>query len=73
MTFTIAPDAGYDIQDVLVDGVGMGGIPEYTFHNVRANHIIEAAFARHDDSCPGKRFDDVDTGKWYHEGIDFVR
>lgn len=72
MTFHIAPDAGYDVRDVLVDGVGMGGIFEYTFQDLRANHTIEVLFVKHADVCPSKRFSDVDAGKWYHEGVDFV-
>jgi hypothetical protein len=72
MTFRIAPEAGYDVRDVLVDGVGLGEISEYTFQNLRAHHTIEALFVKHDEVCPSKRFPDVDTGKWYHKGIDFV-
>jgi penicillin-binding protein 1A len=37
MTFRIAPEAGYDVRDVLVDGVGLGEISEYTFQNLRAH------------------------------------
>jgi uncharacterized repeat protein (TIGR02543 family) len=44
-TFTIAPDTGYHIADVLVDGLSVGTVTSYTFTNVTADHTIEASFA----------------------------
>ena len=49
-TFTITPNNGYHIEDVLVDGVSVGAVSTYTFSNVTANHIIHATFER--DSLP---------------------
>ncbi|MGA2310643.1 MAG: PKD domain-containing protein, partial [Candidatus Bathyarchaeia archaeon] len=43
--FSIAPDAGYHIVDVQVDGVSQGAISSYPFTNVQANHAITASFA----------------------------
>ena len=44
ITFTIAPASGYTIQEVVVDGVGKGALPTYTFVNVTSNHTISASF-----------------------------
>lgn len=44
-TYTITPDAGYHIQDVLVDGSSVGAVGSYTFNAVVANHTISATFA----------------------------
>jgi len=43
-TFTISPDSGFVISDVLVDGASMGAIDTYTFSNVAINHTISTAF-----------------------------
>jgi len=43
--FTITPNSGYNVADVLVDGVSQGAITSYTFTNVTANHTISATFA----------------------------
>ena len=43
-TFTIAPDAGYHLLDVGVDGVSVGALSVYTFTNVIADHTISATF-----------------------------
>lgn len=43
--FTISPDAGYAIDDVLVDGLSRGKRHQYTFRNVTRDHTIEARFA----------------------------
>ncbi len=44
-TFTITPDSGYYIKDVLVDGKSVGAVSTYTFKEVVANHTIHATFA----------------------------
>ena len=44
-TFTIAPDKGYHVADVLVDGVSVGAMLSYTFDNVTVNHTISSSFA----------------------------
>ena len=45
-TFTITPDSGYEIADVLVDGKSVGAQPSYTFKDVRSNHTISASFLK---------------------------
>lgn len=44
-TFTISPNVGNHIVDVLVDGISVGAVTSYTFTNVTANHTISASFA----------------------------
>lgn len=44
-TFTMNPDAGNYIVDVLVDGTSEGAITSYTFSNVLAGHTIAATFS----------------------------
>jgi hypothetical protein len=43
--YTITPNSGYTIQNVVVDGVSQGAISTYTFNNVTAAHTIQATFA----------------------------
>ena len=43
--FAIAPGTGYNIADVVVDGISQGAVGSYTFTNVQANHTISATFA----------------------------
>ncbi len=43
-TFTITPNTGYHVADVLVDGSSVGAVPSYTFTNVTTNHTIAASF-----------------------------
>ncbi len=42
--FTLHADDGYHIKDVVVDGASEGVATLYTFHDVHANHTIEAQF-----------------------------
>ena len=44
-TFTITPNAGNKILNVIVDGVVQSGNPtSYTFSNVQSNHVITASY-----------------------------
>ena len=43
--FTITPDSGCHVADVLVDSVSVGAVTEYTFTNVTDDHTIAATFA----------------------------
>jgi len=44
-TFTLSPDPGYHVADVLVDGASVGAVTSYTFSDVKAAHTISASFA----------------------------
>ncbi len=44
-SYTISPNSGFNVQDVLVDSASQGAITTYTFNNVTANHTISATFA----------------------------
>lgn len=50
-TFNIRAESGYEIDQVLVDGVAEGKEPKYTFNDVIQNHTIEATFTK--SSVPG--------------------
>jgi uncharacterized repeat protein (TIGR02543 family) len=43
--FTITPDTGYHIADVLVDGESVGAVTSYTFENISCSHTIHASFS----------------------------
>jgi predicted ester cyclase len=43
--FTVTPNEGYHIDDVLVDGVSVGAVDSYEFINVTEPHSIDASFA----------------------------
>ena len=45
ITFDIIPNEGYQILDVVVDGVSVGAPESYAFSNVTDNHTINAYFS----------------------------
>ena len=44
-TFDITPNAGYKIDDVLVNGESQGNVATYTFFDIRENSTIKAYFS----------------------------
>ena len=61
--FTIAPDKGYAVANVKIDGKSIGAVKSYTFENVRRNHTIEVSFAR------ANEFIDVPAGSYFYEAV----
>lgn len=45
-SFVINPSAGYQIQDVIVNGTSVGAVSSFTFSNVKANQTIHAEFSQ---------------------------
>ncbi len=43
-SYTMVANAGYEIDNVVVDGTDVGALTNYTFNNVTANHVIRANF-----------------------------
>lgn len=72
-TFTITPDSGYHISDVLVDGKSVGAVTSYTFEDVQKKHTIEAVFAKDNpDTGVDNPFTDVRPDDWFFEAVMFV-
>lgn len=69
ITYTITPDEGYVIKDVLVDCQSVGAVSQYTFEDVRASHTILVQFAKADVQV---LFDDVHADDWFYDDVQFV-
>ncbi len=61
-TYTITPDEGFYVADVLVDGVSEGVIDMYTFSYVTADHIIDASFTPNPNTVLTVVRDGIGTG-----------
>lgn len=69
-TFTITPDSGYYIFNVLIDGKSIGAVTSYTFDDVQKKHTIEAVFAKDNpDTGVDNPFTDVRQGDWFYDAI----
>lgn len=69
ITYTITPDEGYEIADVLVDGESVGAVSEFTLKNIKADHTISAVFVK---TAWENRYTDVSEAAWYYEDVAFV-
>ncbi len=45
-TFSIVPNTGYSIENVLIDSVSVGPTTQYSFIDVQSNHTIQALFTQ---------------------------
>ena len=52
-SFTISADSDYYIADVLVDGISVGAITDYSFKSVTTNHSITANFVANSSTNSG--------------------
>lgn len=72
-TFTITPDKGYEIEDVLVDGKSIGVKTSYTFAKVTGNHTISATFKEVAEvPALGLPFRDVHESHWFYRSIKYA-
>jgi len=82
--FTITPNSGYKIKNVLIDELNYGSVTSYTFSNVHADHTIVAVFEKLDDANENNTdekysdsfiwenpFEDVSENAWYYNSIKF--
>ncbi len=46
VSFSITPDDGYAVSDVIVDNRSVGAVNSYTFEQITGEHTIEAFFAK---------------------------
>ncbi len=51
-SFTITPDVGYAIADVLINGTSVGAVSSYTAQNIQAATTISATFAPNPTPTP---------------------
>ena len=47
-TFTMTPDDGYAVSDVVFDHISVGALPRFTFSNVTVDHIIHVTYRQVD-------------------------
>lgn len=48
-TINMSPSTGYEVNEVIVDGVNKGKITTYTFNNITDNHTISVTFKKLDE------------------------
>ena len=69
-TFTIRPDAGWRIEDVLVNGRSVGPVRYYTVSDVRESYTVSAIFALKVDPADWVNpFRDVAADAWYFDAV----
>ncbi|MCR4590923.1 MAG: InlB B-repeat-containing protein [Lachnospiraceae bacterium] len=63
ITYTIAPDNGYGVLMVSVDGEQKGAYTTFTFNNIKRDHTISVAFAPIEDPVNEVEMDKIITTK----------
>lgn len=61
--FVFAPNTGYQVADVLVDGVSKGALKNYTFNDVTSDHSISVTFSQIPEQKPEENKNTSGSGK----------
>ncbi|MBQ3048358.1 MAG: hypothetical protein IJC94_00220 [Oscillospiraceae bacterium] len=72
ITFTITPEEGSRVKAVIVDGVAVGSMKNYTFSNVVIGHTIEVVFIGKGDSTVTMTSRSGDGGSISPDGVNEV-
>ncbi|MCI2000550.1 MAG: S-layer homology domain-containing protein [Clostridia bacterium] len=78
--FTITPDDGYSIDDVIVDGESVGAVENYSFNDIDEAHTIKAVFEESDTENTNKDikentnkdsnvFKDISKKDWFYNDV----
>ena len=70
-TFNITPSSGYEISNILVDGIPVGAVTSYTFSSVNSNHTIIATFSsltKYQINCGGADSPPYSADQYYNSG-----
>lgn len=59
ITYAIAPDNGYGVLMVSVDGEQVGAVTSFTFKNVKKDHTISVVFAPKENSVNNVKMDKI--------------
>ena len=70
-TYAITASNGYEIKDVLVDGISVGSVTTYTFSDVSKSHTIKAAFQKKSAEWQNP-YSDILKDAWYYSAVRFV-
>lgn len=68
-TYTITPEAGYEIESVLVNGKDVGPVSSYTFDRVNKKQTISVTFKKLPWVNP---FTDVSKADWFYSDVKYV-
>ncbi|MDD4843939.1 MAG: S-layer homology domain-containing protein [Anaerotignum sp.] len=60
-TITITPKEGYEISDVLVNGISVGAVSSYTIKAMNSDITISAVYQAVDSEIDNKTGDEIDT------------
>ncbi len=77
LSYTIKPNRGYIIGNVIVDGMSVGAPSIYTFTDLSQDHTIVATFKKTSsfsnfadkNEFSNKKFQDVPESAWYYENV----
>lgn len=64
-SYTITPNSGYAVADVLVNGVSVGAVTSYDFTNVTSNQTISASFEPYVGPCHSETFSNIGSSGGY--------
>ena len=77
--FTVNPNKGYALKDVIVDGKSIGAKREFEVKNIQKTTTVKVVFEKEsvkpspsEETEPGTAFTDVKKGSWYYEGVLYV-
>ncbi|HEX3012028.1 MAG TPA: S-layer homology domain-containing protein, partial [Syntrophomonadaceae bacterium] len=70
-SFTVAPDSGYQISDVWVNGVSVGPVSTYKLENITSNIVVKALFEKKPTPWSNS-FADVAETDWFYEAVAYT-
>ncbi len=69
VTVTATPDEGYEVYDMLINGVSVGNESVYTITSVTADTTVKVLFTKIGEKPKWNPFEDVTAYDWFHDAV----
>ncbi len=72
VTITAVPDEGYEVADMIINGVSVGSVSVYTIKSVTADTKVQVTFKKIGEKAAWNPFTDVNASDWFHDNVKYA-
>jgi len=72
VTVTAVPNEGYEVADMIINGVSVGNVSVYTIKSVSADTTVQVTFRKIGEKAAWNPFIDVKSADWFHDDVKYA-
>ncbi len=72
VTVTAVPDEGYEVADMIINGISVGTASVYTIKSISSNTTVHVTFKKIGEKAAWNPFIDVKSEEWFHNDVKYA-